>query len=82
MVKQIVKHSVKRSKSQLQLKTVEVGAPKGIRIPVFALKGQCPRPLDDGGNVCVYKKYSRKNHRWLQAVRVRTQTFSASSMLP
>ena len=27
-----------------------VGAPKGIRIPVFALKGQCPRPLDDGGD--------------------------------
>ena len=24
-------------------------APKGIRIPVAALKGRCPRPLDDGG---------------------------------
>ncbi len=61
---------------------VKSGAPKGIRIPVFALKGQCPRPLDDGGNVCAYKKYSRKNHRWLQLVRVRAQTFSASSKPP
>ena len=26
-----------------------LGAPKGIRIPVAALKGLCPRPLDDGG---------------------------------
>ena len=25
-------------------------APKGIRIPVAALKGRCPMPLDDGGN--------------------------------
>ena len=24
-------------------------APKGIRIPVAALKGRCPSPLDDGG---------------------------------
>ncbi len=27
------------------------GAPKGIRIPVAGLKGQCPRPLDDGGTI-------------------------------
>ena len=25
-------------------------APKGIRIPVAALKGRCPSPLDDGGS--------------------------------
>ena len=25
-----------------------VGVPKGIRTPVAAVKGQCPRPLDDG----------------------------------
>ncbi len=24
------------------------GVPKGIRTPVAAVKGQCPRPLDDG----------------------------------
>ena len=24
------------------------GDPKGIRTPVAAVKGQCPRPLDDG----------------------------------
>ena len=27
---------------------VEYGVPKGIRTPVAAVKGQCPRPLDDG----------------------------------
>jgi hypothetical protein len=24
------------------------GVPKGVRTPVAAVKGQCPRPLDDG----------------------------------
>ena len=24
------------------------GVPKGIRTPVVAVKGRCPRPLDDG----------------------------------
>ena len=32
------------------------GAPKRIRIAVAGLKGQCPRPLDDGGMLA---KYSR-----------------------
>ena len=27
------------------------GVPKGIRTPVAAVKGQCPRPLDDGDNM-------------------------------
>ena len=26
------------------------GVPEGIRTPVTAVKGQCPRPLDDGDN--------------------------------
>ena len=26
----------------------EYGVPKGIRTPVTAVKGRCPRPLDDG----------------------------------
>jgi putative acetyltransferase len=26
------------------------GVPKGIRTPVTAVKGRCPRPLDDGDN--------------------------------
>jgi hypothetical protein len=30
-----------------------VGAPKGIRIPVAALKGLCPGPLDDGGSATI-----------------------------
>ena len=29
------------------LKIVD-GVPKGIRTPVTAVKGRCPRPLDDG----------------------------------
>ena len=35
---------------QIEAQTQMVGAPKGIRIPVFSLKGWCPRPLDDGGS--------------------------------
>ena len=31
------------------------GVPKGIRTPVIAVKGRCPRPLDDG-DVEVRKK--------------------------
>ena len=27
------------------------GVPKGIRTPVAAVKGQCPRPLDDGDTI-------------------------------
>jgi hypothetical protein len=30
------------------LKDFKNGVPKGIRTPVTAVKGQCPRPLDDG----------------------------------
>ena len=25
-----------------------IGTPKGIRTPAAAVKGRCPRPLDDG----------------------------------
>ena len=28
--------------------TLNIGVPKGIRTPVTAVKGRCPRPLDDG----------------------------------
>ena len=28
--------------------TIISGVPKGIRTPVTAVKGRCPRPLDDG----------------------------------
>lgn len=28
-----------------------IGVPKGIRTPVTAVKGRCPRPLDDGDNI-------------------------------
>ena len=31
-----------------KMNTVENGVPKGVRTPVAAVKGQCPRPLDDG----------------------------------
>ena len=27
------------------------GVPTGIRTPVTAVKGRCPRPLDDGDNM-------------------------------
>ncbi len=35
----------------LQLSMGVSGVPKGIRTPVAAVKGQCPRPLDDGDAV-------------------------------
>ena len=31
-----------------------LNTPRGIRIPVTSVKGKCPRPLDDGGNICSY----------------------------
>ena len=31
------------------------GVPKGIRTPVTAVKGQCPRPLDDGDTKIPYQ---------------------------
>jgi hypothetical protein len=31
-----------------------IGVPKGIRTPVAAVKGQCPRPLDDGDLVILF----------------------------
>ena len=31
-----------------QLQRLESGVPTGIRTPVIAVKGRCPRPLDDG----------------------------------
>ncbi len=34
-----------------------IGVPKGIRTPVTAVKGQCPRPLDDGDlDIMVFNK--------------------------
>ena len=32
------------------------GVPKGIRTPVAAVKGQCPRPLDDGDEGLISSK--------------------------
>lgn len=37
-----------RARSLNGYKTPKNGVPKGIRTPVAAVKGQCPRPLDDG----------------------------------
>ena len=35
------------------------GVPKGIRTPVTAVKGQCPRPLDDGDLKTHFKCYKK-----------------------
>ena len=34
------------------------GVPKGIRTPVTAVKGRCPRPLDDGDKKSSFKSYA------------------------
>lgn len=31
-----------------EYRTAQTGVPKGIRTPVTAVKGRCPKPLDDG----------------------------------
>jgi hypothetical protein len=36
-------------KWQLKIKKEDFGTPKRIRTAVAGVKGQCPRPLDDGG---------------------------------
>ena len=48
-VKQIVKKPIKHRKTLASAQSSRFCALKGIRIPVSALKGQCPRPLDDEG---------------------------------
>ena len=40
-------HDLRRSKETGYI-TDLIGAPKGNRTPVFAVKGRRPRPLDDG----------------------------------
>ena len=37
-----------RKKHEILHAFVLFGVPKGIRTPVTAVKGRCPRPLDDG----------------------------------
>ena len=37
-------------KEQKIIKLSLFGVPTGIRTPVTAVKGRCPRPLDDGDN--------------------------------
>ncbi len=34
-----------------EVRPFENGVPKGSRTPVTAVKGRCPRPLDDGDNL-------------------------------
>lgn len=42
---QFFKEQFRQQKSSLN------GVPTGIRTPVTAVKGRCPRPLDDGDNI-------------------------------
>ena len=54
------------------------GVPKGIRTPVTAVKGRCPRPLDDGDLLKVQRKLLNINSS-LKAVNslfVKLRTFS------
>ena len=39
---------VARSDNAIAVQWLEIGVPRGIRTPVTAVKGRCPRPLDDG----------------------------------
>ena len=41
---------------EVPVRYYKIGVPKGIRTPVTAVKGQCPRPLDDGDLELVIQK--------------------------
>jgi hypothetical protein len=41
-------HLKTTNKKARKKRAYSFGVPKGIRTPVAAVKGQCPRPLDDG----------------------------------
>src|SRR5258708_35958132 len=43
---------------QLMSRQGFITTPKGIRTPVLALRGLCPRPLDDGGGCHSFKRDS------------------------
>ena len=59
MREQATKQAIKKPKSSclgffmrsLLINYLEYGVPTGIRTPVTAVKGRCPRPLDDRDNV-------------------------------
>ena len=38
----------RQKKAYQMISLLFYGVPKGVRTPVTAVKGQCPRPLDDG----------------------------------
>ena len=46
---------------KLRLHIKQYGVPKGVRTPVTAVKGQCPRPLDDGDSKSSLKI---REHSW------------------
>ncbi len=44
------------------------GSPKGIRIPVSALRGRRPRPLDDGAMWVVLARMDSNHHKQVQSL--------------
>ena len=41
----------------LAIVQLKIGIPKGIRTPVTAVKGRCPRPLDDRDTELILTNY-------------------------
>src|SRR5689334_13923555 len=64
--------------------TGSTGVPTGIRTPVTAVKGRCPRPLDDGGLSRVSGPASRKPEEtwWSQTGSNRRPLACHASALP
>jgi hypothetical protein len=53
------------------------GVPKGIRTPVTAVKGRCPRPLDDGDSRIMARLSSKAPEGRNQSPRRQPQTHAA-----
>lgn len=57
---------------------LSIGVPKGIRTPVTAVKGQCPRPLDDGDTKMQYRIHRPGTFSYLRRFPYRINRCSCS----
>ena len=63
----------------MKAKSDENGVPKGIRTPVVAVKGRCPRPLDDGDNLnrCIVENTAMQQCLWAANITLKQALMSS-----